>query len=315
MHNQPKSGRSSTTHFTAASPHGGSALIYSPPENGRRRLIRGVILMSSTALMAAAAHAGVLFSTGDPDGLVATGSRPPAAGQLEIEAADDFVLSQQTAINAATFTGLIPSGAALSSVTEVVVEIYRVFPSDSANPPDNRVPTRANSPSDVALDSRDSAASELTFSASVLSSSFTAGNSVLNGINPKPNQTTMGEGRVTGQEVRFGVNFATPFDLPAGHYFFIPQVQLSDGQFYWLSAPKPITSGTPFNPDLQTWIRNEQLAPDWLRVGSDILGAGAFNASFSLSGDTIPDGGSPTVALLSVALVSLIGCERFRRAA
>ena len=29
---------------------------------------------------------------------------------------------------------------------------------------------------------------------------------------------------MTGEEVQFTVNFATPFDLPADHYFFVPQV-------------------------------------------------------------------------------------------
>jgi len=42
--------------------------------------------------------------------------------------------------------------------------------------------------------------------------------------------------------------------------------------------------------DLQSWIRNDALAPDWLRIGADIVGAGAFNASFSLSGETDVDG-------------------------
>ncbi len=66
---------------------------------------------------------------------------------------------------------------------------------------------------------------------------------------------------------------------------------LSSGNFLWLSAPKPIVApGTPFTPDLQSWIRNDNLAPDWLRIGSDIIGQGAFNATFSLSGETDADG-------------------------
>jgi len=38
------------------------------------------------------------FSTGDPDGRIGTVSRPAAAGQLETETADDFILSQPTSI-------------------------------------------------------------------------------------------------------------------------------------------------------------------------------------------------------------------------
>ena len=46
--------------------------------------------------------------------------------------------------------------------------------------------------------------------------------------------------------------------------------------------------GTPFTTgtDLQSWIRNDALAPDWLRIGTDITHQGPFNAAFSLSGET-----------------------------
>src|SRR4030095_322803 len=68
------------------------------------------------------------------------------------------------------------------------------------------------------------------------------------------------------------------------------EVGLSSGDFLWLSAPRPIVApGTPFLPDLQSWIRNDALAPDWLRIGTDITGQGPFNAAFSLSGETDAD--------------------------
>ena len=60
-----------------------------------------------------------------------------------------------TRITSATFTGLLTG--ATPSVGEVVVEIYRVFPKDSdgvgraGRPLTPNVPTRANSPSDVAF--------------------------------------------------------------------------------------------------------------------------------------------------------------------
>jgi hypothetical protein len=95
-----------------------------------------------------------------------------------------------------------------------------------------------------------------------------------------------------GQEVRLDVTFATPLDLPADHYFFVPQVLLSDpdNHFLWLSAPKPIAlRGAPVSLDLQEWIRNADLDPDWLRVANDIIGAPpAFNAAFSLAGEIPP---------------------------
>ena len=70
----------------------------------------------------------VFFSTGDPTDLIGTASRPASAGKVEIESADDFVLTGETAITSATFTGLLPIGAPLGDVKEVMVEIYRVFP-------------------------------------------------------------------------------------------------------------------------------------------------------------------------------------------
>src|SRR5262249_54770272 len=101
---------------------------------------------------------------------------------------------------------------------------------------------------------------------------------------------THGEGSVTGQEVLISVTFNPPIALPPDHYFFRPEALLSSGNFLWLSAPKPIIApGTPFMTDLQSWIRNDNLAPDWLRIGTDITAQGPFNAAFSLSGETDAD--------------------------
>jgi hypothetical protein len=241
------------------------------------------------------------FSTGNPDGKIATGSRPDSPGKQEIESADDFILSQPTSITGGTFIGLLPSDLPLSGVSGVDVEIYRVFPKDSTVPASGNAPTRANSPSDVVFDDRGSVAGDLAFTTTLLNPSFTAANSVLNGIHPVPNQTTGGEGPVTGQEVLFDVDFIHPFNLPADHYFFIPQVQLTNGDFLWLSAPKPIVApGTPFTPDLQSWIRDAELDPDWLRIGTDIVGgspAPTYNAAFSLRGEVVPEPSSLTLLL------------------
>src|SRR5262249_52440116 len=153
---------------------------------------------------------------------------------------------------------------------------------------------------------RDVATASLSFTVAPLNSSFTAANSVLNGINAKPSQNTGGEGPVTGTEVQFHVTLTTPLDLPADHYFFVPQVEIAarDSEFMWLSAPGPIVPpGTPFPPgsvDLQAWIRNEHLAPDWLRIGTDIVGgnpAPTFNMTFDLAGDTIPEPASMVLML------------------
>ena len=243
-------------------------------------------------LVSRASAASFTFSTGEPDGKIATLSRPASPGKIQTETADDFVATQAVVISQATFTGLLPAGTDLSGISGVEIEIYHVFPGDSALPPSGNVLTRTNSPADVEIDSatRDSADGSLAFTATIVNPSFTASNSVVNGINKHPNERTNGEGPVSGEEGTITVRFNPPIALPADHYFFRPEVRLSSGDFLWLSAPRPIVApGIPFAPDLQSWIRNDALAPDWLRIGTDITGQGPFNAAFSLAGESDAD--------------------------
>lgn len=237
------------------------------------------------------------FSNGSPDGRMAMASCPSCGiASQEIEAADDFILSGETDLTSATFTGLLPLSAPLSSVTRLRVEIYRLYPTDSNTLRTPNVPTRVNSPSDVEFDDRDSSNGGLSFTPTVINNTFSVANSVLNGINKSPNQLTGGEGPVSGEEVQFSVSFTTPFDLAGGHYFFVPQVQLSSGIFYWLSTPR-----ATFTDDLQAWIRNGNLDPDWLRVGTDIVGGvtpPTFDGSFSLHGSAV----CPTITINPSAL-------------
>jgi hypothetical protein len=268
-----------------------------------RKLLSFACAAVLAALLTLASPAAELVNTGLPDGKLGALSRPGSGGSIETEAADDFILNSGALITGATFYGLIGSNVAVSDINEVIVEIYRVFPVDSDTVRTPNVTTRMNSPSDVAFDSRDSASAELSFTASSLGA-FAVGNSVVNGINPKPNQQTGGEGAVSGQEVQFNINFLTPLLLPSGHYFFVPQVVVP-GDFLWLSSPKPIVApGTPFLPDLQAWIRNENLAPDWSRIGTDIIGppatggpAPTFNEAFALDGQFVPEPSSIALVL------------------
>jgi hypothetical protein len=267
--------------------------------------------------MPAAADTPFFFSTGNPDGKIATASRPESAGKFEIESADDFVLTKTTSITSATFTGLLTGTN--PTVGEVRVEIYRVFPNDSNTTRTPNVPTRANSPSDVEFADRDTASGNLSFTAGLLSMTFIAANSVQpGGIHPAPLQTTGGNGPISGEEVQFNVSFATPFDLPADHYFFVPQVEVTDpsGDFFWLSATKTIAAPA----DLQSWTRDQFLDPDWLRVGTDIVGAVGdpptitqFNAAFSLSGSVVPEPSTWAMMLLGFAGLGFAGYRRTRR--
>lgn len=284
------------------------------------------LLVSTAAFLALSSvdfGATVLFSTGNVTNSIAVAARPSTAGKFEIEAADDFVLNAtSTLISSATFTGLLTGSATAADISQIVIEIYRVFPNDSdvgrtSGAPTfstSLVPTRINSPSDIALDGRDSAAAELTFTTASLGS-FSAVNSVLpGGIHPKPGQTTGGSGPVTGNEIQITANFKVPFTLAPGHYFFVPQVAIGspNAEFLWLSGTRPIVApGTPFTPDLQSWTRDQFLDPDWLRVGTDIVGAGTFNGAFVLSGVEIPE---PSAAGLTVGgLGMLLFARRWMR--
>jgi hypothetical protein len=185
-----------------------------------------------------------------------------------------------------------PAGA-IPAVNDVEIELYHVFPVDSTDPPDGRVNTRVNSPSDNNFAAADGNAHTLSFTTTVLNPSFTAANSVFNNINPKPNQFTGGQGPMTGTEVQFNIHFNTPLTLnPGDHIFFRPEVDFgSAADFLWLSAPKPIVPNPfPSNiTDLQSWTRDDgpgALAPDWSRIGTDITNQGPFNAAFSLTGTT-----------------------------
>jgi hypothetical protein len=291
--------------------------IFKPKSSpgGRRRTAGAQLRVEE--LEARVQPAVFLFSTGLPDGKVATISEPPNNhdSKVEFESADDFVLNTETVINRASFTGMLTGGATLKDVDNVFLTIYRVFPNDSdvtrtsgaptfSTP---QVPTRVNSPADNEIDNFDSNAGDLHFHSRLLNANFTAQNSVSSADKIKLN--SKGNGQATGEEVQFDVSFNTKLDLPAGHYFFVPKIGLKDtapaaSDFLWLSAPRPITPpGTPFpagNTDLQSWMRFDPgngtgLAPDWLRIGADIIGGTTFNGSFTLSGETV----APHISSLS----------------
>ena len=256
---------------------------------------------------AAAQEVQVLANTGNPDGKLGALSRPPSVNKVETETADDFFLRQTSVITGATITGLLKDGATLANIENVEVEIYNVFPVDSVNRgTDIAVPTRKNSPADNEIAGTRRALSDgtLVTRGITLNANFSVLNSVVTGINKKPLNTTHGEGSATGEEVEIDITFSRPIILSPGRHFFRPEVQPDKGDFLFLSAPKPIVApGQPIAGDLQAWIRDANLAPDWLRIGTDIIGTDVpggvalqFNMTFSLSGITIPGAGTPDEA-------------------
>src|SRR5262245_30977589 len=109
----------------------------------RGRLLVSVIAATVTTavwLTTPAWAAPFSFSTNPPDGLLGALTQPANAGHLETETADDFILTETTAIGQATITGLIPAGTPLANISNVEIEIYHVFPNDSVDPPSGHVP-------------------------------------------------------------------------------------------------------------------------------------------------------------------------------
>ena len=229
----------------------------------------------------------ILLST---ENRITVDTHPSSTGQFETEAEGDFFLPSESSINSAPFVGL-PSGATTTGqIGNAAVGIYRFSPNDS---------TRVNSPADVEFDDRDSGSAKLLFTTSVSTSGLMVGNPVQPGdIDPKPRQIAGGAGQIVDTHVKFNINFTTPSDLPAGRYFFVPQVLVAapDGNFYWPSAPKPIVSpGAPVHPgitDSQVWTIDPFLDPDSLRAGAEIVDgspAPSSDMTFSPSGTAVPE--------------------------
>ena len=139
-----------------------------------KRVSSSLVVWGVVSFLGSSAFGATIYNNLTPSNLMGIATRP-GTGAFEIEAGDDFFLGSQTLITSATFDGLIVAGpgtvAAPSTISDVVAEMYNIFPVDSNTARTPNVPTRANSPSDNAFASKDSAANELTFTSSVISNS------------------------------------------------------------------------------------------------------------------------------------------------
>src|SRR6516164_9517406 len=184
-------------------------------QNYRCQKLFGPLVVLATMFfsgIASAQNTYFFVSTGNTDRKLGALSRPASAGKLETETADDFVLNQTTVITGATIIGLISPATPLADITNVEVEFYHRFPTDSANPDPlaGNVPSRTNSPSDVEIDTatRDGSLGTLRFAVRLLNANSSVPESVLNGIKKKPEDpTTHGDGPATGEGVEMGSTF------------------------------------------------------------------------------------------------------------
>src|SRR5215471_17499307 len=108
-----------------------------------RRVFGAALAATAFGAASLGAASSFVLTTGNADGKLAALTQPATGSTSETETADDFVLGETTSITGATITGLIRTGSA-ADIANVEIEIYRVFPNDSALA-SGRVPSRANS--------------------------------------------------------------------------------------------------------------------------------------------------------------------------
>ena len=97
-----------------------------------QKLCSFLVTLGTSCLLAAPTFGATIYNNLTPNNLMGVATRPDTTAS-EIEAGDDFFLGTQTSITSASFVGLIVPGPAggSSTISDVVAEIYRVFPQDS----------------------------------------------------------------------------------------------------------------------------------------------------------------------------------------
>ena len=288
-----------------------------------RALYIGCLSLSFFASATFAADT-VLYNNDFPDGKIATASGAPKGA----ESADDFILGKASTITSGSFTGLIPKTA---NIVSVGVEIYGACTPGSpfgAFGCTNlgKAVTRLNSPTSEALPGTERTTGDgtLSYFPSLLNNGIGVVGSVVDGINAQtpdvPASLTGGDGPASGKEVRINFDLSEGIPLDAGHYFFVPSVELSDGSFLQLSAYRTVGGefgSTLITPDLQAWVRNDDIKNDWLRTGTDIIGGptdpATYNLAFRLVGTVVVP--EPTGVAMLIAGLFAVGAWTQRKRA
>src|ERR1700757_714377 len=97
-----------------------------------RNPIHGSIALAVVLIAPTATPATFSFTTGSTDSQMAMASRPAGNTFIQIEAADDFILTSPVLMTEAVFEGLLPASP---TIMQARLKIYRIFPLDSTNPP------------------------------------------------------------------------------------------------------------------------------------------------------------------------------------
>jgi hypothetical protein len=252
-----------------------------------------ILRLSVLFVALGATHAATLFDTGAPDGSVAAQSGARLGFTYTgFSTADDFILLNDSFVSGGTFTGLITPPIAFTDIVNVTIGIYSVSPTDAFGNPNP-------SPGGL-LATRASASGQITYTRES-SDVDTATRTVPTATRPIP---------FFGGGLTIDFAFPDPILLPAGHYFFSPQVVVTNvvpgppepGSFYWLSAPWPV--GDPATDYSASFRGNGDIGPPFWIPLSYALQDGPYNTSFSLRGEATPEPASAWLILASLAAIA-----------
>ena len=226
--------------------------------------------------LATPAFAGdFFFTTGNADGLLGALSRSDSPGKVETETADDFVLTQTTIISGATIVGLV--NAAVANITNVEVEVYNRFrwtrSVSSVGATCSRASTRRRTSKSMPPRAMEA------WERSVLPQRQLSANfhrTEHRGKRHQPESEPAGPAArvaTSGAEVE-DHHHVHQADPSARRSLFLSPGGVGGG---WRFPVAVGAAGRSWRParrsrsDLQAWIRNARLAPDWVRIGTDVI--------------------------------------------